>query len=82
MTRQNWMVWFYEKSSMLRYWEEAWAEGLGTRSVIRGLDFPVREGYLINYSPEWFVVQHGLFGAGLYGSYRLGQELRGQWDSR
>jgi RHS repeat-associated protein len=81
-TRQNWMVWFYEKSSMLRYWEEAWAEGLGTRSVIRGLDFPVREGYLINYSPEWFVVQHGLFGAGLYGSYRLGQELRGQWDSR
>jgi RHS repeat-associated protein len=77
--RQNRSIWFRRNSHLLKYTEEALAETYGTLNPIRGLAFPFTHGYNIN--PVRLVLEGGLYGGGLYGSFRLGQDLRGEWDS-
>jgi len=78
--RRNATDWFYENSHLLKYSEEALAQGIATGSPLKGLVFPFTHGYEIN--PLRLVLEGAAYGGGLYGSYRLGQDLRGEWDSR
>jgi hypothetical protein len=51
--------------------------GRDTLNPIRGAIFPLT-GYGIN--PMRLVLEGGLYTGGVYGSYRLGQDIRGAWD--
>lgn len=72
--------WFYEKSHLLKYAEEALAESYATLSLRKGLAFPFTHGYGIKTS--CLVLEGGVGGiaysALLYGGYK-GGELGGQW---
>src|SRR5262249_27279829 len=61
--------WLYGKSSVVRYAEEALAEGYATRSLSRGLAFPLTNGYV---SPWGLGIEVGgiLAGLGLFGATR------------
>jgi hypothetical protein len=77
--RLNRAEWFWENSHLLKYSEEALAETYGTLNPFRGLAFPFTHGY--NIDPVHLVLEGELYGGALYGSFRLGQDLRGEWDS-
>jgi RHS repeat-associated protein len=82
--RRRWAEWFYENSHLLRYSEEALAEGITTMSLRRGLAFPFTHGYGINafrLAGEASAAAGG-YGGLLYGSYQLGGFLGGDSDRR
>jgi hypothetical protein len=63
-------VGLYGKSGLYRYAEEALAEGYATRSVARGLAFPVTNGYV---SVPRLALEAGGLGAAGYGIYEWGR---------
>lgn len=85
--RQKASQWFFDNSHLLQYSEEALAEGYTKGSLLQGLAYPFRvgltiRGKLVPVNPFLLTGEGGIYAAGLYGSYRLGQDLRGEWDSR
>ena len=63
-------VGLYGKSGLYRYTEEALAEGYATRSVARGLAFPIANGYVS--APRIAAETVGAAAAG-YGAYEWSQ---------
>lgn len=70
--RANFGVWAYGKSDLLRYIEEAAAETYATRSLTRGLAFPVTHRYV---SAPRTLVEALLYGASIYGTGMAGREV-------
>lgn len=67
--RQQLGMWGYNNSQLLRFGEEALAEGYATRSVLQGLTHPLVNGYGI--TPSGLLLEGVLFGGGIYGTYEL-----------
>jgi hypothetical protein len=67
--RQNLGQWGYNNSQLLRYTEEALAQGYATRSVLQGAQFPLANGYVTG---SGLLLEGGVVGAGAYGLYELG----------
>ena len=67
--RQQLGMWGYNKSQLLRFGEEALAEGYATRSLLQGLAHPLVHGYGI--TPSGLLLEATLVGGGIYGTYEL-----------
>jgi hypothetical protein len=63
--RADLRMWGYNNSTLLRYTEEAIAETYATKSLSKGLQFPLLGGYKI--SPLRLSVEGALFGGALVG---------------
>jgi len=71
--------WFYRNSHLMAYIEEALAEGYGTKSLARGLAYPILNEGL---SPLRIMIETlGATGA-VYGGYRLTDYFFGPSDSK
>lgn len=57
----------YQRSNILRYAEEALAEGYATRSVLQGLRFPFAGGYRI--TPAGLAIESAAAGGAAYLGY-------------
>jgi hypothetical protein len=74
--RQNLGMWGYNNSHLLRFTEEALAEGYATRSVLQGIRHPIVNGYGISLprlAAETGVVG-GVVGGGIYLGTQAGSE--------
>jgi len=74
--RRNVSWWFHENSRLLKYTEEALAEGIGTGSLRKGLAYPITHGYVTGrgLAIEGFIVGTG-YGGLVYGGYKLGDSF-------
>ena len=73
LPRQSLGMWGYNNSNLLRWGEEALAQGIATRSFIEGVKFPIVNPYGISIprlGAEGAIVGGGIFGS-WYGTYRL-----------
>ena len=74
----------YENSAFFRYAEEALAEGYATKSLIKGLKFPIVNGYLDDLTLKAVAIESPLLGAGgiayfagiYHGAVALGEQIR------
>jgi hypothetical protein len=73
--RQKVGMWGYNNSHLLRFTEEALAEGYASRSIIQGIMHPLQNGYGI--SIPRLMLEAGAVGAGIGGSAYLGYRLGG-----
>jgi hypothetical protein len=71
--RQNVGMWGYNNSHLLRFTEEALAEGYASRSLMQGLRHPLHNGYGI--SIPRLTLEAGAVGAGIGGAAYLGYQL-------
>jgi len=67
--RQQLGMWGYNNSQLLRYTEEALAEGYATTSVRQGLMHPLSNGYGI--TPFGLFFEGSIFGGAFYAGYEL-----------
>jgi RHS repeat-associated protein len=74
--RQNIGMWGYNRSHLLRFTEEAIAEGYATRSIRQGILHPLENGYGI--SIPRLGVEAGLIGGGIGGAWYLGNQWGGE----
>jgi len=71
-------MWGYNESAVLRYTEEAMAQGYATNSLLKALKFPIAKGYVTGTRLAIEGIGLGVgYGGSLYGSYRLGHYLGG-----
>jgi hypothetical protein len=73
--RQKIGQWGYDNSQLLRFTEEAIAEGVASKSVMQGLRHPVVNGYGITtggMAAEGAAVGGGVIGAGYMG-FKMGE---------
>ena len=73
--RQSIGLWGYKNSQLLRFTEEALAEGIATRSLWQGLRHPIVNPYNISVMHVGFEVV--AVGAGLFGASYIGWWLGG-----
>jgi hypothetical protein len=72
--RGNLRGWGYGNLSLLRYLEEALAQGYATRSLWKGLIFPIRANYVM-FFPD-VVIEGAAYIGGIYFARRWLSTLR------
>ena len=58
----------YENSNVLKYLEEAIAEGFATKNVFLGARFPLENGYV---TPNGLIFESGIWGGGIFYTYEF-----------
>jgi len=71
--RQNLLQFGYKKSQLLRFTEEAIAEGYASRSILQGLRHPLNNPYGITRSG--LIIETTAYGTIVIGGVYLGHEL-------